>query len=94
MRRVKLTKQEKAVENALVQGEYVDVSKKDFDSIAKAIALRKKDAVLNIRINRKDLQNLNGYDRITEAINLFVPIFDIYHTFMEQLDNIEKNIIV
>ena len=58
MKRVKLTKQEKAVENALVQGEYVDVSKKEFDSIANAIALRKKDAVLNIRINSKDLQNI------------------------------------
>jgi len=58
MRRVKLTKQEKAVENALVQGEYVDVSKKEFDSIANAIALRRKDAVLNIRINSKDLHNI------------------------------------
>ncbi|MFX0019946.1 MAG: MarR family transcriptional regulator [Promethearchaeota archaeon] len=42
---------------------------------------------------QKDLQNLNGYDKINEAINLFVPIFDIYHTFMEQLDDIEKDLI-
>ena len=58
MRKTKLTKQEKAVEKALLEGEYSDVSKKDFDSIAKSVSLRKKDAVLNIRINSKDLQNI------------------------------------
>ena len=58
MKRIKLTKQEKAVENALVKGEYIDVSKKEFEFICKAISSRKKDAVLNIRINSKDLQNL------------------------------------
>jgi len=58
MKRIKLTKQEKAVENALLKGEYVDVSKKEFESISQTIASRKKDAVLNIRINSKDLQNL------------------------------------
>ncbi len=47
-----------------------------------------------LKAEQKDLRNLNGYDKITEAINLFVPIFDIYHTFMEQLDDIEKKIIV
>jgi len=45
-------------------------------------------------VEQKDLRNLNGYYKITEAINLFVPIFDIYNTFMEQLDDIEKKIIV
>ena len=58
MKRIKLTKQEKAVENALVKGEYIDVSKKEIESVYKAISCRRKDAVLNIRINSKDLQNL------------------------------------
>ncbi|MGD2278667.1 MAG: CopG family antitoxin [Candidatus Omnitrophota bacterium] len=58
MRKAKLTKQEKAVEKALLEGKYIDVSKKEFDSIAKAVSLRRKDAVLNIRINSKDLQNI------------------------------------
>ncbi|MFX0025309.1 MAG: hypothetical protein ACFE8M_02765 [Candidatus Hermodarchaeota archaeon] len=47
-----------------------------------------------LKTEQKDLRNLNGYDKITEAINLFVPIFDIYNTFMEQLDNIEKELII
>ena len=58
MKRIKLTKQEKAVEKALLDGEYTDVSKKEFASVAKSIALRKKDAVLNIRINSNDLRDI------------------------------------
>lgn len=58
MRKIKLTKQEKAVEDALLKGEYVDVSKKEFDSIAHIIISRRKDAVLNVRINSKDLANI------------------------------------
>ena len=58
MRRLKLTKNEKEIENALVQGEYVDIDKDDFNRIAKAVASRKKDSVLNIRINSEDLKLL------------------------------------
>jgi predicted DNA binding CopG/RHH family protein len=58
MRRIKLTKQEKAIEDALVRGDYVPVSKKEMDSIIEAIEARKKDSVLNIRINSQDLQNI------------------------------------
>ena len=58
MRKLKLTKNEKEIENALVQGEYVDIDKADFNNIAKAIASRKKDSVLNIRINSEDLKLL------------------------------------
>jgi len=56
MRKIKLTKEEKAVEEHLE--EYVDVSKSEFQEIAQAINARKKDAVLNIRINHSDLKNL------------------------------------
>jgi len=58
MRAVKLTKQERAVEEALVKGEYVSVSKKEFNEIAQALARRKKDAVLNIRVNKYDLDSI------------------------------------
>ena len=60
MRKIKLTKQEKAIENALLNSEYVDVSKNEFNSIAEALASRKKDAVLNIRVNSKDLAILKS----------------------------------
>lgn len=58
MRRIKLTRQEKAIEDAALRGEYVEVSKEKFDEIASILAARRKDAVLNIRINSQDLKNL------------------------------------
>lgn len=58
MRQVKLTRQEKEIENALVNGEFVPASKHEFQEIADSIAARKKDAVLNIRLNSNDLENL------------------------------------
>lgn len=57
-REIKLTRQEKEIEAALVRGEYVPVPKEEFDRIAKAIEARRKDAVLNIRVNRHDLESL------------------------------------
>ena len=55
MRRIKLTKYEQAIEDALVRGEFQDVSKEEFNEIAQALAARKKDTVLNIRVNSYDL---------------------------------------
>jgi len=58
MRKIKLTKQEKSIEDALLRGEYVSVSKEKFAEIAAALEARKKDAVLNIRVNSYDLENI------------------------------------
>ncbi len=56
MRRIKLTKEERAVEQSVE--EFVPVSPKELAEIAQAIAVRKKDAVLNIRISRNDLEGI------------------------------------
>ena len=58
MKRVKLKKKEKEIENALLKSEYMDISHKGFQSIAESIEARKKDAVLNIRVNSKDLRHI------------------------------------
>ena len=58
MRQARLTKSEKAIESALLKGEYWDVDPSEFEAIARAIAYRRKDAVLNIRVNSHDLQSL------------------------------------
>ena len=60
MRRIKLTKYEKDIEDRLLRGEYVDVSKDKFDEIAGMLAARKKDTVLNIRVNSQDLKNIKA----------------------------------
>jgi predicted DNA binding CopG/RHH family protein len=56
MRRVKLTKEEKAIEDSLEQ--FVRVDKHEYEQIIQAIASRKKDAVLNIRVNSHDIASI------------------------------------
>lgn len=58
MKRIRLTKYERAIEDALVKGEYAPVKEGYLEEIAQAIEHRKKDAVLNIRINSDDLKHL------------------------------------
>ena len=58
LRRMRLTKYEQELERSLRDVEWAPGSKAEFDEIARAIALRRKDAVLNIRINSGDLQNI------------------------------------
>ena len=72
----KLNKKEQAIERALVRGEYRPVAKEDFENIAMAVARRKKDAVLNIRVNSDDLNNIKE-----KANRLKVP----YQTFISEL---------
>lgn len=58
MRRIKLTRQEKAIEDALIKGEYKSVNKKEFEEIKEALETRKKDAILNMRVNSYDLAHI------------------------------------
>jgi len=54
MRRMKLTKEEQWIEDHAE--EFVPVSREEFELIKQAIERRKKNAVLNIRVNSYDLQ--------------------------------------
>jgi len=58
MRQVKLTRGEGEIEAALLRGEYLDIGKAEFEEIAEAVAHRRKDAVLNIRVNSGDLNSI------------------------------------
>ena len=57
-RKMKLTREERQIEAELERGEWVDAPKEEFDRIAKMLELRRKDSVLNIRINSQDLKQL------------------------------------
>jgi len=61
IKRIKLTPYEKRLEAAA--DEYRPVSKAEFDEIAEALERRRKDAVLNLRINQGDLDNLKSKAR-------------------------------
>ena len=76
MKKTRLTKEEKAIESASLRGEYRTVSKDEFDRIAGAIARRKKDAVLNIRVNSEDLEIIKQ-----KAKKMGIP----YQTFVSEL---------
>ncbi len=73
---MKLTKYEAAIEAAICRGEYKPASKARTEEIAKMLAARKKDAVLNIRVNSRDLSNLKQ-----KAKKLGVK----YQTFISEL---------
>jgi len=56
MRKIKLTKEERVVESSLEQ--FVKVGKQEYEQIVQAITARKKDAVLNVRVNSRDLASI------------------------------------
>ena len=78
MRKIKLTKYEKNIEDRLLKGEYVDGSGEEFAEIAAALAARRKDTVLNIRINSYDLKNLKGKAQKL-GVKYQTFIFEILH---------------
>lgn len=73
---IKLTRSEQAFERAAARGEFRPASKEEFNSIAEELARRKKDAVLNIRVNSYDLENLKK-----KAKKMGIP----YQSFVSEL---------
>jgi hypothetical protein len=76
MKRIKLTRSEQAIENAIGRGEFRPVPPQEFALIAEAIRRHRKDAVLNIRINSRVLAAIK-----TKAKKLKVP----YQTLAAEL---------
>ena len=61
MRKIKLTKYEQWIEDHAE--EFVPASREQFELIKQALERRKRDAVLNIRVNSYDLQALKDKAR-------------------------------
>lgn len=61
MRKIKLTKHEQWIEDHAE--EFVPLRGEEYKRIAEALERRKKDAVLNIRVNSYDLQALKDKAR-------------------------------
>ncbi len=60
MKRYKLTKEEKEIENALLRGEYVPIKGKELETIEKALKSRKKDITMTIRVNSEDIKKIKN----------------------------------
>jgi len=58
MNRIKLTKEEKEIENALIHGEYTPIKGKELEKIEKILKARKKDITMTIRVNSKDIEKI------------------------------------
>ena len=55
MRRIKLTKYEQSIEDAIGRGEYKPVSKEEDERIRRMLAAYRENTVLHMRINNNDL---------------------------------------
>ena len=75
-KRIRLERSERAIERAVQRGEYRPASSGEFNRIADAIARRRKDAVLNIRVNSQDLEGIKE-----KARRMGIP----YQTFVSEL---------
>jgi predicted DNA binding CopG/RHH family protein len=58
MKSPKLSVYERSIEKDLLKGVYVPVSDEELHAISESLAHRKKDTVLNIRVNSQDLANI------------------------------------
>jgi predicted DNA binding CopG/RHH family protein len=60
MKKLKLSKEEKEIENALLKGEFKPVKAAELKSIEKALKSRKKDITMTIRVNSEDIEKIKG----------------------------------
>jgi predicted DNA binding CopG/RHH family protein len=60
MKRYKLAKEEKEIENGLLRGEYIPIRGKELENIEKALKLRKKDITMTIRVNSEDIAKIKN----------------------------------
>ena len=61
MAKIKLTKEEQKIEDELIKGSYMDVTNFDFKDIAESLATRKRNAILNIRVNKDDIETIKKF---------------------------------
>jgi len=60
MKKLKLTKEEKGIENALLSGEYRPLKGKELKNIEKILKSRKKDIIMTIRVNSEDIDKIKS----------------------------------
>ena len=58
MKKLKLTKEEKEIENDLLGGEFKPIKGKELENIENALKSRKKDITMTIRVNSEDIEKI------------------------------------
>ncbi len=82
MKKIRLTKAERWIEDRAE--EFIPTSRKEFAIIKQAIEHRKKDAVLNIRVNSFDLQHIKQRAR-KAGIKYQTFISEILHKVAQEM---------
>lgn len=57
-KKIKLDKEEQEMMKGIERDEFVPVTGKELDDVADAIAARKKDTILTIRVNSRDIERI------------------------------------
>ena len=60
MKKLRLTKEEKEIENALLSGDFKPVKGKELEDIENALKSRKKDTTMTIRVNSEDIEKIKS----------------------------------
>ncbi len=60
MKKIKLSPDEQEIMNGIERDEFVPITGAELKSVADAIASRKKDATLTIRVNSGDIQRIKA----------------------------------
>jgi len=60
MKKLKLTEEEKDIENALLSGEYKPIKGKELANIENILKSGKKDITMTIRVSSGDIEKIKG----------------------------------
>ncbi|MBF0484639.1 MAG: hypothetical protein HQL25_08065 [Candidatus Omnitrophica bacterium] len=78
MRKIKLDAQEQEIMDAIERNEYVSVGGKELRAVADAIALRKKNMTLTIRVNSQDINRIKKFAQ-TRGIPYQTYLSEVIH---------------
>ena len=78
MQKIKLDAQEQEIMDAIERDEYVPVGGKELRAVADAIAARKKNKTLTIRVNRDDIDRIKRFSQ-TKGIPYQTYLAEIIH---------------
>ena len=81
---VKLTPEEREISDAMDRGEYVPAPPEKFKEIADALAARKKDISLTIRVNSNDINRIKKMAQ-KKGIGYQTYISEVIHKVAESL---------
>ena len=84
MKKIKLNAEEKEISQAIERDEFVPVTGKQLEDVANAIAARKKDTSLTIRVNSQDINRIKKMAE-KKGIAYQTYISEVLHQVAESL---------